>query len=82
MIHIHAPRPTKSMAKIQRCPTCKKRRKFWGAFYEWYGWNITCLSCGERWQDGERLQRPFCPGWRKDSVKRARAAMRLDGGKP
>jgi hypothetical protein len=58
------------------CPTCKKNRYFWGWFQEWYGWEITCLKCGDVWQDGERTERPFLRGWRKASVKSALAHAR------
>lgn len=67
-------RPTieEQKVKIQRCPTCKKRRKFYAYFQEWYGWTMTCLGCGEMWADGEMLGRPFMPGWRKDNIRRAK----------
>ena len=70
-LHIHAPQPTRIERRRIKCPTCQ-RRTFIGALYEWYGWLITCLHCGDRWQDGERMPRPFAPGWRKDNVRRAR----------
>ena len=38
-------------------------------FQEWYGWDVACLHCGESWGDGERIERPFAPGWRKRRVK-------------
>lgn len=54
------------------CPTCKKRRTMVAFFYEWYGATVVCLACGERWNDGEQEERPFMPGWRKNSIARAR----------
>lgn len=59
-----------SLSKMP-CPTCKKKRYFWSWFQDWYGWESTCLKCGDRWQDGERCERPFRPRWRKESVKSA-----------
>ena len=37
----------------------------------WYGWTLTCLGCGDRWLDGERLERPFMRGWRQEAIRRA-----------
>ena len=58
------------------CPTCDKRRYFLCWFYEWYGWTLVCLRCGERWGDDEMLPRPFVPGWRKMSVENAKRQWR------
>ena len=40
----------------------------------WYGITHTCLTCGEAWCDGFRLERPFRPGWRKDRIACAKKA--------
>ena len=75
-VHIHAPQP--SMARLVRvhCPTCN-RRTFSAAFFtEWYGWDETCLRCGDSWQDGEMAPRPFAPRWRKKSVEHAKVRYR------
>ena len=40
--------------------------------YEYYGPDLTCCGCGERWQDGEMAERPFCPGWRKLNIGKAK----------
>jgi hypothetical protein len=58
-----------------RCPTCDTERGFLLEHYEWYGWNLTCLFCGEQWGDGERLERPFRRAWRKQSVAEALARL-------
>jgi len=58
------------------CPTCGKRRYMTCFSYEWYDTDFTCLKCGERWSGGERLDRPFCPGWRKKSVENAKKQWR------
>lgn len=53
----------------------------------WYGSMFTCLRCGERWVDGEMLERPFAPRWRKDNIKCAEKFYRkwkprlMKGGK-
>ena len=49
---------------VIRCFNCKQPRRCLATFQEWYGWTITCLTCGDRWQDGEILPRPFARGWR------------------
>ena len=53
------------------CPTCKRDTLKLCQHYEWYGWSVTCLECGERWEDGERLPRPFAPRWREKNIERA-----------
>lgn len=74
MIHIHSPQPTERKKKRMRCPTCGKRRTFSCAFTPWYGWLETCLGCGDSWQDGERMPRPFARGWREKAIQRARTS--------
>ena len=54
------------------CPTCGVRRRLLACFRLWYGWDITCLTCGERWADGQMAERPFSRGWRQESVAAAR----------
>lgn len=61
--------------KVIHCPTCLKRRRFFAWFQDWYGWHFTCLSCGDQWAEGERLTRPFCPGWRKANIDHAKKQM-------
>lgn len=53
------------------CPTCEELTDFLVYWQEWYGWTKICLACGERWQSGERLERPFERGWRDESVQHA-----------
>lgn len=67
-------KPTISRMNIgtHRCPTCKKSRRFLMVHEEWYGWTLTCLTCGDSWQDGELRERPFKRGWRLDAVLEAK----------
>lgn len=58
---------------ITYCPTCKTRRRFIGADALWYGATWTCCRCGDSWNDGERMVRPFARGWRAEATTRARA---------
>lgn len=71
VIHINSP-ATIAIRRIMRCPTCERRRRFaaWDAL--WYGPTWACLGCGDRFGDGERLERPFARGWRQESKQRAR----------
>ena len=71
-IHIHAPQPVTKRKFRRHCPTCQKRTTFIAFGYEWYGWLVTCLSCGDQWSDGERCERPFARGWRAKSIERAK----------
>lgn len=58
---------------IEWCETCEARRRMLLVVEVWRGGNWTCLTCGERWHADEgRMERPFTPGWRRDSVKRAK----------
>lgn len=75
-VHIHAPRPNLRKSMRNHCPTCERRTWKLAWFYEWYGWNVTCLLCGERWQDGERSDRPFKPRWRRESIDLAKKYWR------
>lgn len=61
-------------AKTDRhyCPECRKRTTMFGWFQEWYGWNVTCLTCGDQWQDSDAVERPFKRGWRKERVEEAK----------
>jgi hypothetical protein len=70
LIHINAPKG-KPFALTAYCPTCERDRRMFSLYYEWYGALTTCAGCGEQWSDGERLERPFCPGWRRRNAARA-----------
>lgn len=59
--------------RVMECPICTTRKRFvetWGG--AWYGSTLTCLGCGDQWQDGELGYRPFQRGWREKSKARAR----------
>ena len=75
LIHVHAPAATEVKVLVRRCPTCAGRRRMLCEHYEWYGWNVTCLGCGEAWSDGERLERPFERGWRRRRIAAARKRL-------
>jgi hypothetical protein len=64
---------TLNVRKILDCPTCKQRRRFAGFDQLWYGVTLTCCACGDSWSGGERRERPFARGWRKESAEKARA---------
>ena len=70
-VHINWTRYSATFCQLNYCPTCERDRRMLGQFQEWYGTTWTCCGCGEQWEDGERLERPFCPGWRRDNVRRA-----------
>ena len=65
------------------CHTCRPFRvAAVGAFQEWYGWFITCLRCGDQWEEGERLPRPCRRGWRREHIQAARDRYRAYHPKP
>lgn len=75
---IHICRPDIQDVRLVQahCPTCNKMRYFCGWFQEWYGWHDTCLGCGDQWQDGDMLDRPFRPRWRKENIAAAKELYR------
>ena len=84
-IHIYAPSATEAVIRSLDCPTCKRRRFALCLHYEWFGPDMTCLGCGERWNEDGRAERPFARGWRKESIRQAREAgkrYRAKFGKP
>ena len=59
--------------RIQFCPVEARRRRFYGRFQHWYGWEWYCLGCGDRWSDdGEMGSRPFERGWRVKAIAKAK----------
>lgn len=78
-IHINFTRYSRTECVVVDCPTCQRMRRMLAQFQEWYGWTLTCAGCGERWQDGERGGREFCPGWRQKNIRHARAVLATIG---
>ncbi len=74
-IHISWTRYSEQFCAVNECPTCERPRRMLGQYQEWYGTTWTCAGCGDRWQDGECLGRPFMPGWRQQSIERARRVL-------
>ena len=71
-VMVCAPTATCTERRVMLCPTCKRRRRFVCTLYEWYGWMVTCCGCGDSWEDGERLPRPFKPRWRSEAIAKAK----------
>ena len=66
---VHICRPdTFPLRNTADCPTCGSRQRFAAYDAAWYGPTWTCLGCGDRFGDGERLPRPFKPRWRKENI--------------
>ena len=74
-LHINWTRYTASFCGVNICPTCQRPRRMLAQFQDWYGTTWTCAGCGDQWQDGERLERPFEPGWRRRSIEYARREL-------
>lgn len=74
-LHVCVARVIEARCVVVPCPTCERRRRMWMEHAAWYGPLLTCLSCGDSWQDGERLMRPFARGWRQRSIDAARKRM-------
>jgi len=75
-LHICAPQTDLRHLMRIDCPTCKRRTFAVGFHAPWYGWDLTCLKCGEEWSDGEMRRRPFAPRWRLRNIERAKARWR------
>lgn len=77
MSDLHVCRPRVVVFRtVRRCPECGERRRIVGQWAVWYGTTWTCCGCGDSWCDGERLPRPFEPGWRKRATRDARTLWR------
>lgn len=74
--HIWAPQPDIAEVRVQFCPTEDTETEMLCQHFEWLGWDITCLSCGEKWGDGERLARPFERGWRERRIEEAKQIIK------
>jgi hypothetical protein len=75
-LHISFGRVDRWRLVRDKCPLCEMRTRKLATFQEWYGWHITCLVCGDSWQDGELMPRPFKRGWRHESVAEAEALLK------
>lgn len=74
-LHINWARYDHVWEQVNPCPTCASEQPMVGAAQEWYGTTWTCLGCGDRFADGERLERPFAPKWREKRIVEARALL-------
>lgn len=71
-LHVCRPQPDDMREVELICPTCGMLRKFLREHTPWYGTIDTCLACGDAWNgEGILMERPFAPGWRHASVRRA-----------
>jgi len=67
--------------RVLPCPVCKRRRRH-VIYYDWspyYAPRIQCVACGDQWEDGELLARPFRRGWRKEAIAKAKHAWHNAG---
>ena len=76
LVHVSFPRVTATRRLVDRCPTCRRRTRKVAQHEDWYGWQVTCCACGERWQDGERCPRSPERGWRQRSSEQAKRLWR------
>jgi hypothetical protein len=75
-LHVNFVRHIIAMLHRIDCPTCKKKTYATAFYQEWYGWDTTCLRCGEEWQDGKMSERPFERGWRTKRIIAAKKHYR------
>lgn len=55
-----------------RCPSCTCITETVTRDGGYWGYEHRCCRCGDAWVDGELLERPFRPGWRRDAIARHR----------
>jgi hypothetical protein len=53
MFHIHAPEAIEHQTVNILCCDCNRVTPFSASFFEWYGWTVTCLTCGRQASDGQ-----------------------------
>jgi hypothetical protein len=70
-VHLNIPRCEKVEGIRRRCTTCEKRTRQVARFYGYYGWNVVCCRCGERYSEEGRYPRPFERGWRQRNIEEA-----------
>lgn len=75
LVHIKFPRVDWCYVRVLDCPTCQRKRTMWVWGECWYGSELTCLTCGERFGEDGMCGRPFAPRWRATNVLRARKHM-------
>lgn len=71
MIHVYAPAPMEVQIVRAHCTTCQRSRRMVTTLYEWYSGELTCLRCGESWNEDGRRERPFARGWRPRAIRSA-----------
>ena len=71
VLHINTPASFPRQLHRRWCHTCSSRTRFAVREYGWYAPTVTCCACGDSWTQGERHQRPFRRGWRKDAIAKA-----------
>ena len=76
LVHVSFRRIDAKIIDRQDCPTCGKPRFFVCLFQHWYGWDVTCLKCGDQWSEEGMYPRPFRPRWRQDNIDSAKCAWR------
>lgn len=76
IVHINAPAADSKIVVERECGSCQTDARLFCEHVPWYGWTVTCLSCGEEWQDGERMPRPFERGWREKRIAEAEHRLR------
>lgn len=65
--------------RVLHCPTCNTTRRFVVCVQEWYDPIATCCFCGDSWEGGVRLPRPFKRGWRTEASESAKRRWKEAG---
>lgn len=71
-IYICGPSDKLLRKRYLRCPMCQCITEHVTRDGGYWGYERHCCRCGDSWCDGELLERPFRPRWRRDSIASAR----------
>lgn len=67
--------PSFPIRRVLACPTEGRRRRMAGRDHgPYYGPTITCCGCGDSWNCGELMPRPFKRAWRQAEIVKAKRA--------
>jgi hypothetical protein len=76
-LHIYAPGSTAKEAHARTCPGCNQRTRLLKFYTPRYGWDATCIRCGQKWIDGESAEIPKTNGIRTDNIESAKIRWRV-----
>lgn len=71
-VHVCGPGLRNMRKRYRRCPSCECITEMVEQDGGYWGYMGMCCRCGDSWHDGEMLERPFRPGWRREAIAQHR----------